>query len=227
MGIQDGTFWGARHSDRLGSGRGAVRFTLGAQFSECRCLFFWRRDLCDGTQASFAKEVDLVIRQVQQHIEDLGCEFQQVERLGNSCSGHAQMFRQVCLGGTSALIEDIFENERLFHRIDDRHCRFSWWRACFGACGFKTRYEELASMHAGKVRKEGQIEEVRESFGRGEPCAFLRWQRSSRSSCIYAPVGRKPGRGASASGFPRGRPCRIGPAFSNVRPPAVTTAVSR
>lgn len=123
----------------------------------------------DGTQASFGKEVDLVIRQIQQGVKDFRRKLQEVERLGNSCSGHAQFLGQVCLGGTRAIFEEAFESERLSYEIDDGHGRFFVGRRWFSACGFNARYEELALMHSRKVNPKGQIKKVRESFGRAEP----------------------------------------------------------
>jgi len=92
--------------------------------------------LRDGTQASFGKEVDLVVGQVHQGIKDFWGELEQVEGLGDACSGHAQMFGQVRLGGISALVEKTFENERLFHRI-----------ICGLAEGTKARNWTNMSMH--------------------------------------------------------------------------------
>jgi len=157
------------HSDARGSGQGTVRLRLGVHFPECGRLFFGGRNLCYGSQASFGKKADLVIRQIQQGIKDFRCELQQVKRLGNSCSGHAEVLGQVCLAGASTLFEKAFENEGLFHRIEKRHGRFPVGRSRLGVSGFNGRYEKLALLHSRKVRKESQIEEVRKSFGRAEP----------------------------------------------------------
>lgn len=158
-----------RHSVGADHGRCVAHPKTSAHFSEFERLFLWRGDLCDGTQASFGKEAGLVIRQIQQGVKDFWCEFQQVESLGDACSGHAQMFGQVCLGGASALLEEIFENECLFHRINDRHSRFVVGRSRLRICGFNGRYEKLALVQSRKVNPEGHIEKVRKSFGPGEP----------------------------------------------------------
>ncbi len=169
MNIHDETYKGTRHSDGLSSDRRAVRLKLGAHFLESERLFPWRRDLRDGTQASFREEVDLVIRQIHQGIKDFRCELQQVERLSDSCSRHAEMFGQVCLGSTSAFFEEVLENECLFHRINDRRGRFFVNCSWLGVCGFNGRYEKLALVQSRKVNPEGQTEKVRKSFGPGEP----------------------------------------------------------
>ncbi len=78
----------------------------------------------DGAQASLGKEMDLVVRLIQKSIKDFRCEFQQVARLGDSCSGHAQMLGQVSLSGIRIIFEKVFEDERLFHRINAKHGRF-------------------------------------------------------------------------------------------------------
>lgn len=82
------------------------------------------------------------------------------------------MFGQVRLGDTPPIFNEVFEDERLFHGINDRHGRFFVGRSCFGDCGFNGRYEELALVQTRNAGPEGQIEEVRESFGPAEP-AFL------------------------------------------------------
>lgn len=99
-------------------------------------LPFVRCNLSDGAQASFREEVDLVIRQVQQNVKDYWCELQQIERLSDSCSRHTQMFGQVRLSGTIALLEDVFENECLFRRINDRRDWFVVDRGWLGVRGF-------------------------------------------------------------------------------------------
>ncbi len=167
-------------------------------------LPFVRCNLSDGAQASFREEVDLVIRQVQQNVKDYWCELQQIERLSDSCSRHTQMFGQVCLGGASTLFEKVFENERLFHRIDKRYDRFSVGRSRFGARGFNIRYEKLALVQSRKVNPEDQIEKVRESFGRGEPDTALQQTvaLASAGGFRYVPcVGRKTVQGAVFCGF--------------------------
>lgn len=123
----------------------------------------------DWTQASFGKEVDLVIRQIQQGVQDFWRELQEVECWGIAHSGHAQMSCQIRLVGTSALFEDVFENDRLLHRINDRHCRYLVGRSWLGVCGFNGRHEKVAVVQSRKVNPESQIEKVRESFERGEP----------------------------------------------------------
>ncbi len=152
-----------------GSRRYKLHLILGAYFFECSGLFLGRRYLRNGAQASFREEVDLVIRQVQQDVKDYWCELQQIERLSDSCSRHTQMFGQVRLGGTIALLEDVFENECLFRRINDRRDWFVVDRGWLGVRGFNGRYEKLALVQFRKVNPEGQIEKVRKSFGRGEP----------------------------------------------------------
>ena len=114
------------HLDGLGSGRRGVRLNLNAHFSECERLSLGRRDFRDGAPASFGKEADLIVPQILQGVQgvkDFRYELQQVECLSNSCSERAKMFCQVWLGGASALLEEVFENERLFYRIDDRYFR--------------------------------------------------------------------------------------------------------
>ena len=152
--------------------RCVARPKTSAHFSECSRLFLLRRDLRDGTQASFGKEADLVIRQIQQGIKNLRCELQQVKCLSDSRSRDTKMFGQARLGGTSALCDDAFENDRLFHRIDGRRGRFFVGRGRLGVCGFNGRYEKLALVQSRKVNPESQIEKVRKSFGRGEPEKF-------------------------------------------------------
>jgi len=79
------------------------------------------------------------------------------------------MFGQVRLSGTSAVFEGVFENERLFHRINNRDGPFVLDRSWPGVRGFNGRYEKLTLVQSRKVNPEGQIEKVRISFGRGEP----------------------------------------------------------
>lgn len=122
----------------------------------------------DGAQASLGKEMDLVVRLIQKSIKDFRCELQQVARLGDSCSGHAQMLGQVSLSGIRIIFEKVFEDERLFHRINNRDARFVLDRSWFAIRGFNGRYEKLALMQSRKVNPERQIEKVRKSFGRGE-----------------------------------------------------------
>ncbi len=173
MSIHDVRRESVRHSVKSGSeGRRAVYLKSDAHFLESELLSPWRRDPRDGTQASFGKEVGLVLRQIEQGVKDFWIELQQVERLRNSCSGHAKVFGQVCLSGESPLIEEVFENERLFHRIDDRALRLDRWRTRPRARGFEGRYETLALVQSRKVNPESQIEEVRKSFGPGEPLEF-------------------------------------------------------
>jgi hypothetical protein len=155
--------------DGLGSGRRIVRVKLGAHFSEYHRLFLWRQDLRDGTQTSFGKEARLVVWQIQQRIKNFRRQIQQVERLGDSRSGHTQMFGQVRLGGTNALVEKTFENERLLQRINDGRRRFFVGHSWLVVCGFNGRYEKLALVQSRRVNPEGQIEKVRKSFERGEP----------------------------------------------------------
>ncbi len=156
-------------SDGLCSEKGTVHLELIAYFSKYCRLFLLRRDLRDGAQASFREKADLLIRQIQQRVKDCRSELQQVERLGDSRSGHAKMFGQICPGGTSALVEKTFENECLFHRISDRYDWFVADCSWLGVRGFNGRYEKLALVQSRKVNPERQIEEVRKSFGRGEP----------------------------------------------------------
>ena len=166
-----------RHSDGLGSGKRVIRLKLDTHFSECGRLLLGRRDLRDGTQASFGQKVCLVIRQIHQSVQNFWRELQQLELLGDSCSGHAQMSCQVCLGGTSALFEKVLENERLSCRIG---CGLGWFiagQSWCDLCGFNTRYEEIAVVQSRTVNPEGQIKRVRKSFGRGEPVIILQRNR--------------------------------------------------
>ncbi|HOC67520.1 MAG TPA: hypothetical protein PKO23_01810 [Candidatus Hydrogenedentes bacterium] len=92
--------------------------------------------------------------------------------MGNLCSGDAQTSGQICLRFVRASIKEVFENKRLFYRIDERQGRLSWGHICLGVYVFNGRYEKLAPVQPRKVYPEGQIKKVRESFGRGEPATF-------------------------------------------------------
>jgi len=177
-----------------GSRRYILHLILGAYIFECSGLFLGRRYLRNGAQASFREEVDLVIRQVQQNVKDYWCELQQIKRLSDSCSGHTQTFGQVRLGGTIALLENVFENECLFHRIGSRSACFSGRRNWLGVRGFNRRYEKLTVVQSRKVNPEGQIEKVRKSFGPGEPAAIY-------ELCGFVIRGYRSRRGSTCDGF--------------------------
>jgi ATP-dependent exoDNAse (exonuclease V) alpha subunit len=99
-----------------------------AQSLERARLSSWRWKLSDRAESPFGEEVDLIIWQIQQGIKDSRSELQQIERLGDSCPGHAEVFSQFCLGGIRTLFEKSLKDERLFDWISHRPYRL------FGGC---------------------------------------------------------------------------------------------